>query len=64
MNLNYITANWKTTAGGILVSACTIAGVLSQQGVTLGHVGTGSTVALVGALATALLGLIAKDPTK
>jgi hypothetical protein len=39
-----------------------MAGVLSQQGVTLGTVGTGTVVTVVGAFATALLGLLAKDP--
>ena len=39
-----------------------IAGVLSQQGITLGKVGTGTVVSLASALATALLGLMAKDP--
>jgi hypothetical protein len=61
---NYIVANWKTTAAGLLISIVTIAGVLSQQGISLGTAGTGTIVALVGALATALLGLIAKDQTK
>jgi hypothetical protein len=36
--------------------------VLSQQGVSLGKVGTGTVVSLASALATALLGLLAKDP--
>jgi hypothetical protein len=40
----------------------TIASVLSQQGVTLGTAGTGTVVSLVCAIATALLGLLAKDP--
>jgi hypothetical protein len=35
---------------------------LSQQGVSLGKVGTGTVVSLASALATALLGLMAKDP--
>jgi hypothetical protein len=36
--------------------------VLSQQGVSLGHAGSGTVVTLVSAIATALLGLLAKDP--
>jgi hypothetical protein len=39
-----------------------VAGVLSEQGVTLGKAGTGTVVTLLSALATALLGLLAKDP--
>jgi hypothetical protein len=52
----------KTSAAGLLIAITTVAGVLSQQGVTLGKLGTGTVVSLAGALATALLGLLAKDP--
>ena len=52
----------KTSAAGLLIAVASIAGVLSQQGVTLGKAGTGTVVSLAGALATALLGLLAKDP--
>jgi hypothetical protein len=51
-----------TSVTGILAAVVTGTGVLSQQGITLGHAGTGTVVALCGALATALLGLVAKDP--
>jgi len=54
-------ANPKTTVAGFLIGVVTIAGVLSQQGITLGTAGTGTVVALVGGLATAFLGLLAKD---
>ena len=36
--------------------------MLSQQGVSLGKVGTGTVVSLASAVATALLGPLAKDP--
>ena len=52
----------RTTACGLLIATTTITGVLSQQGVTLGKAGAGSLVTLIGALATALLGLLARDP--
>jgi hypothetical protein len=52
----------KTTIAGILTCIVTVCGVLTQQGISLGHVGTGTVVALIGALASALLGLLAKDP--
>ncbi len=52
----------KTTVTGLLIAIVTVAGVLSQQGITLGNAGTGTVITLVGALATALLGLFAKDP--
>jgi len=52
----------RTTFAGLLVGATTIAGVLSQQGVTLGHAGAGTGVALISGIAAALLGLLARDP--
>ncbi len=52
----------KTSAAGLLIAVASIAGVLSQQGVSLGKAGTGTVVSLVSALATAMLGLLAKDP--
>jgi hypothetical protein len=52
----------RTSAAGLLIGIVTIAGVLSQQGITLGKAGTGTAVSLVGAIAAALLGLVAKDP--
>jgi hypothetical protein len=63
--MNSISNIWnypKTTAAGLLIAVVTIAGVLSQQGVTLGKAGSGTVVSLAGALATALLGLLARDP--
>ena len=52
----------KTSAAGLLIAIVSIAGVLSQQGISLGNAGTGTVVSLVSALATAFLGLLAKDP--
>ena len=52
----------KTSAAGLMIAIISISGVLSQQGITLGSAGTGTVVALAGSLATALLGLLAKDP--
>jgi hypothetical protein len=63
--MNSISNIWnspKTTAAGVLIAVVTIFNTLSQQGVTLGTAGTGTVVTLVSALATALLGLLAKDP--
>ena len=65
MNFTVINNIWehpKTSIAGLLIGASTVAGVLSQQGITLGHAGTGTVVALISALATALLGLLSKDP--
>ena len=61
--LTNITSHWKTSLAGVLIGGATIAGVLSQQGVTLGKAGTGTVVALIAAICTALLGLIARDPS-
>jgi hypothetical protein len=52
----------KTSVAGSLIAVVTVAGVLGTQGVTLGHAGTGTIVTLVAAVATALLGLLARDP--
>lgn len=52
----------RTSVAGLLIAVSSIAGVLSQQGITFGHAGTGTVVSLIAALATALLGLIARDP--
>jgi hypothetical protein len=63
--MNTFTNIWnhpKTSFAGILIAIMTIAGVLSQQGITLGTAGTGTIVTLIAALATGLLGLLAKDP--
>ena len=62
--LERIFGHWKTSLAGILLATATVAGVLSQQGVTLGNAGTGTVVGLIAALAVALLGLVAKDPGK
>jgi len=63
--MNPISNIWNhpgTSVAGLLIAIGTVAGVLSQQGVNLGHAGSGTVVALVGSLATAFLGLLAKDP--
>jgi len=63
--MNLISNIWnhpRTSAAGLLIAAITVAGVLSQQGITLGSAGTGTVISLVTALASALLGLLAKDP--
>jgi hypothetical protein len=52
----------KTSLAGVLIAAATIAGVLGQQGITLGSMGSGTVVTFVGALSAALLGLLARDP--
>ena len=63
--MNSISNIWnhpKTSIAGLLIAVGTIADVLSQQGITLGTAGAGTVVSLAGALATALLGLLARDP--
>ena len=52
----------KTSAAGLLIAIVTVAGVLSQQGISLGKAGSGSVVTLISGLAAALLGLLARDP--
>jgi len=62
MNFSNIWNHPKTSAAGLLIALVSVAGVLSQQGITLGKAGTGTVVSLLSAVATALLGLLAKDP--
>lgn len=62
MNFSNFKRHPRTTIAGLTTALVTIAGVMSQQGITLGHVGTGTVVGLVGALGTALLGIFAQDP--
>ena len=52
----------KTSLAGVLIAVVTIAGVMGQQGVTLGKLGNGTVITFLSALATALLGMLAKDP--
>jgi hypothetical protein len=47
----------------LLIAVVTIAGVLSQHGLTLGAAGSGTIITLISAIATALLGLLARDPS-
>jgi hypothetical protein len=54
----------KTSAASLLLGIVTIMSVLSEHGVTLGTVGTGSLVTLVSGIATALLGMLARDPAE
>lgn len=51
----------KTSIIGLLVGISGVCGVLAQQGITLGHAGTGTVVSLITSLATMFLGLISKD---
>jgi hypothetical protein len=52
----------RTSVVGLLIAVVSVGGVLSQQGISLGHAGTGTAVTLVTAIASALLGLLARDP--
>ena len=51
----------KTSVAGLLLGLTSVLSVLQQQGISLGHAGSGTVVTLVSAMATALLGLLAKD---
>jgi len=64
--MNPISNIWnhpKTSAAGLLIAIVSIAAVLSQQGIGMGQAGSGTVVTLVSGLATALLGLLARDPS-
>jgi len=63
--MNFISNIWKhpkTSTAGILIAVVTVSGALSRQGIALGSAGNGTVVTLVGALASALLGILARDP--
>jgi len=63
--MNSISNIWKhprTSVAGLLIVVVSLTGVLSQHGITLGAAGGGTVVTLVSALATAILGLLARDP--
>ena len=52
---------WKSpgfSVAGVLSAVAIVTGVLTQHGVTLGNIGNGNWVTLVGAVATALIGLL------
>jgi hypothetical protein len=64
--MNHLSNIWKspkTSVAGLLIATVTIARVLSQQGISLGAAGNSTVITLVGGLATALLGLLARDPS-
>jgi hypothetical protein len=46
----------------MMIGIVTITSVLSQQGITLGVAGSGTVITLISGLASALLGLLARDP--
>jgi hypothetical protein len=63
--MNLIANIWnhpRTSIAGLLIAVITVAGVLAQQGITLGSAGTGTVITLISAIASALLGLLARDP--
>jgi len=65
--MNSISNSWKhpqTSIAGVLIAVVSLSGVLAQHGITLGTAGSGTTVTLVSALATALLGLLSRDPAE
>ena len=53
----------KTSTSGLLIAVVTIGRVFSQQGISFGTVGNGSALTLILGVATALLGLMARDPS-
>ena len=60
--MNQVSNIWnhpKTSIAGLLIAIVTVTGVLSQQGIGLGTAGSGTVVTLLGAVASALLGLLA-----
>jgi len=65
--MNSISNIWKhpqTSISGVLIAVVSLASVLAEHGITLGTAGSGTTVTLLSALATAVLGLLSRDPVE
>lgn len=62
MNLANIWQHPRTSIAGLLIGIVSLGTVLSQQGITLGHAGSTTVISLATAIASAFLGLIARDP--
>lgn len=56
--------NWKSTVSGLLTIVLVVTAILSAQEITLGHVGAGSVVALVSAIAKGVMAVITADAPK
>lgn len=56
-----VVKNWKTTASALLTITLVVTGAMASQEITLGHVGTGTVVALITAITKGLLGALQKD---
>lgn len=63
MNLTNIWQHPRTSIAGLLIGIVSIGSVLSQQGITLGHAGSTTVISLATAIASAFLGLVARDPS-
>jgi hypothetical protein len=57
-----VLAHPRTSLTGAAIAVVSLMGTLSQQGITLGKAGTGTVVSLVTGVASAFLGLLARDP--
>jgi hypothetical protein len=53
--------SWRSTVLGVAGAALIYCPILIAQGITLGHAGKGTVVALILALATATIGALKKD---
>lgn len=56
--ITYLRSIPMKSVAGFLCGVATIAAILEQNGVSLGHIGTGTGVALIAALATGVAHLI------
>ena len=61
--LTNVITHWKTSVSGVLIATVSVSGVLMAHGVTGGKAGTSTYVEIAAAVATALLGLLARDPS-
>lgn len=54
--------NWKTTVSGLLTIVLVVTGAMATQQISLGHIGAGTVVAFIAALAKGAMAVISKDP--
>lgn len=54
--------NWKTTVSGLLTIVLVATGIMASQEISLGHIGAGTVVSFISALAKGYMAIISVDP--
>lgn len=53
--------NWKSTVSGLLTIVLVATGIMASQEITLGHIGAGTVVSFISALAKGYMAIISVD---